>query len=103
MEIGVITSKGQIVIPKKLRDKYNLKAGTKIFFEESGNGISLRQIDPNFISNSRGIIPKQKGEKPMKEWWPEFKSEEMKLEEKKLNVLNEPSGLYKKGQKIKRK
>ena len=103
MESGVITSKGQIVIPKKLRDKYNLKAGTKIFFEETGNGINLRQIDPDFIRNSRGIIPKRKGEKPMDEWWPEFKSEEMKLEEKKLNILSEPSGLYKKGQKIKRK
>jgi AbrB family looped-hinge helix DNA binding protein len=103
MEIGVITSKGQIVIPKKLRDKYNLKAGTKIFFEETTNGISLRQIDPHFIKDSKGIIPKKQGEKPMKEWWPEFKSEEMKLEEKHLNVLNEPSTLYKRGQKIKRK
>ncbi len=75
MNSSILRRKGQIVIPKALRDKYNLKPGTKIFFEETSNRINLRQIDPDIIRNSRGIIPRKKGEKPVEEWWPKFKTE----------------------------
>lgn len=103
MESSVITTKGQIVIPKGIREKYKLEPGTKIFFEETPNGITLKQVDADFIKNAKGIAPKKKGEKTMDEWWPEYKAKEISLEEKKLNVLSEPGTFYKRATKIKRK
>ena len=40
---------GRIVIPKKIRDDFNLEAGTQIRFEESEQGIMLKPIhgEPN--------------------------------------------------------
>ena len=44
MQSGVLTTKGQIVIPKAIRDKYKLKPGTRVFFEETAAGIMLKQV-----------------------------------------------------------
>ena len=103
MQSGILTTKGQIVIPKVLRDKYKLKPGTKVFFEETADGIMMKQVDAEFVRNAKGMIPAKKGEKPMKEWWPEYKAEESAIEKRKLNILNEPQAAYKKAVKIKRK
>lgn len=103
MESSVITTKGQIVIPKIIREKYKLKPGTKVYFEENETGISLKHINSDFITKSKGIIPTKKGEKPMSQWWSEYKNEENELEERKLSMLNDPEVFYKKGQKISRK
>ena len=35
---ATITSKGQITLPKALRDEMHLKAGDKILFEDNGEG-----------------------------------------------------------------
>jgi len=74
MQSGILTTKGQIVIPKALRDKYKLKPGTKVFFEETAGGIIMKQVDAAFVRNAKGMIPPKKGEKPMAEWWPEYKA-----------------------------
>ena len=103
MQSGVLTTKGQIVIPKELRDKYKLKPGTKVIFEETAEGIILKQVDAAFIRSAKGIIPKKKGEMPMSEWWPKYKVEERAIEEKKLNFISEPDAAYKRAVKIKRK
>ena len=103
MESSVITTKGQIVIPKSIREKYKLEAGTKIFFEETPNGINLKQVDANFINSAKGMAPKKKGEKNMEEWWPEYKMKEINLEERRLNLVSEPQTFYKRATKIKRK
>jgi len=103
MESSVITTKGQIVIPKGIREKYKLGPGTKIFFEETSNGINLKHVDANFIKKAKGIAPKKKGEKIMEEWWPEYKAKEITLEERKLNLISEPETFYKRATKIKRK
>ena len=36
MVTTVVTTKGQIVIPSKIRRKYNIKRGTKLYIEERG-------------------------------------------------------------------
>jgi AbrB family looped-hinge helix DNA binding protein len=40
---------GRIVIPKKIREEFNLEAGTQIRFEESDQGIVLKPVrgEPN--------------------------------------------------------
>ena len=103
MESSVITTKGQIVIPKTIREKYKLKPGTKIYFEETKTGIYLKHINSDFITKAKGIIPKKKGEKPMSQWWGEYKNEENDLEERKLSLLSDPEVFYKRGEKINRK
>jgi AbrB family looped-hinge helix DNA binding protein len=103
MQSGVLTTKGQIVIPKQLRDKYKLKPGTRIFFEETDAGIILKQVDAGFIRSAKGMIHKKTGEKPMSEWWPDYKAGESAIEEKKLNLVSEPDAAYKRAVKIKRK
>jgi AbrB family looped-hinge helix DNA binding protein len=103
MHSSVLTTKGQIIIPKGLRDKYKLNPGTKVFFDETAAGIILKHVDAAFIKSAKGMIPKKKGEKPMTEWWPEYKAAENKIEERKLNLLSEPEAAYKKAVKIKRK
>ena len=103
MQSSVLTTKGQIVIPKGLRDKYKLNPGTKVFFEETAEGIILKQMDAAFIRSAKGMIPKKKGEKPMAEWWPGYKAEERTIEERKLNLISEPEAAYKRAVKIKRK
>ena len=102
MQSSVLTTKGQIVIPKELRDKYKLNPGTKVFFEETTAGIILKQVDAAFIKNAKGMIPVKKGDKPMAEWWPAYKAEEKALEERKLNLISEPRAAYRKAVKIKR-
>jgi len=48
MELAKITSKGQITIPRDIRQKMNLKTGDKIlFFEEN---------DKFFLQNSNSIV-----------------------------------------------
>ena len=50
MELAKLTSKGQITIPRDIREKMNLKTGDKIlFFEENGK---------YFLQNSASIAIK---------------------------------------------
>jgi AbrB family looped-hinge helix DNA binding protein len=51
MKFATISSKGQIIIPKEFRAKYNLKMGTQLAFEATKKGILIRPIDKAFLSN----------------------------------------------------
>lgn len=42
MDTATLSSKGQIVIPKPIRDAHRWKAGTRLVVEESGDGILIR-------------------------------------------------------------
>jgi AbrB family looped-hinge helix DNA binding protein len=61
MKMLVVTTKGQVVIPSKLRRKYHIKKGTKLHIEDNGNEIVLRPVTPEFIKRLAGILP-SKGE-----------------------------------------
>ncbi len=56
MEQGYVTSKGQIVIPARLRRKYKIKAGTMICFWEKEDGIEMELITPETIRKNIGIL-----------------------------------------------
>jgi len=56
MESSTVTTKGQIVIPSKIRKKYNIKNGTRIhFFEEKGQ-IKIVPVTSEMIRNNFGIL-----------------------------------------------
>jgi len=43
-EITTITQKGQVTIPKKFRDKFNWKAGTKLRFLIDDDGLRVKEV-----------------------------------------------------------
>lgn len=55
METTTVTVKGQVVIPSKLRRKYGIKNGTKIFFYEKSGEICLVPITPELIKENAGF------------------------------------------------
>lgn len=55
MNTSTVTSKGQLVIPAKLRKKHNIKKGTKIAFIENGNKLSLQPVNKNYFRELIGI------------------------------------------------
>jgi AbrB family looped-hinge helix DNA binding protein len=48
------TVKGQVVIPSKLRRKFNIKAGTKIEFVDAGDYIRMQPITREYVHSLRG-------------------------------------------------
>jgi len=56
MTTTVVTSKGQIVIPSKLRRRFNIKKGTKLYIEERGDELVLRAITPEYFEKMAGVL-----------------------------------------------
>ena len=42
MELAKVTTKGQVTIPKAIRESLNLKEGSKILFIQKGNDIVIK-------------------------------------------------------------
>jgi len=55
-EISTVTTKGQLVIPSKLRRKYSIKKGTRVAFVEEENRLILQPLTPEFIHSLRGSL-----------------------------------------------
>jgi len=51
-----VTSKGQVVIPKKLREKYGIRPGTVIRWIEKSNGILMVPDSEDPIKAARGMF-----------------------------------------------
>ncbi len=51
-----VTQKGQVVIPARLRKKYNIKKGTKLMVKEEENGILMLPEGKSYISQMRGSL-----------------------------------------------
>ncbi len=56
MESSIINSKGQIVIPKKIRTKYGIKPGTKIGFIEKDNMLILKPLTKKHFESLAGWL-----------------------------------------------
>src|SRR5260370_18142177 len=57
-EVSTVTTKGQLVIPSKLRRKYSIKKGTKVAFVEEENRLILQPLTAEFIRSLRGCLGK---------------------------------------------
>ena len=55
-EVSTVTTKGQLVIPSKLRRKYSIKEGTQVAFVEQENRLVLQPLTPEFIRSLRGSL-----------------------------------------------
>ena len=56
METAQVTSKGQLVVPVRIRRKYGIKPKTKICFIERNNEILFQPVTKEYIRGIRGLL-----------------------------------------------
>jgi AbrB family looped-hinge helix DNA binding protein len=76
-------TKGQVVIPRRLRKEFEIEDGTRAVVEATPDGILLKPITATSIRRLRGILKRKPGGKTFAEEMAEYKREEKELEEAK--------------------
>lgn len=56
METSVVTTKGQIVVPAKIRRKFGIKKGTKIAFIEQNGKLIILPLDKSYFESLAGVL-----------------------------------------------
>ena len=56
MERSVVTAKGQVVIPKKIRAMFHIKKGTQVRFEPRNGEIILKPLTPEYFEKMAGTL-----------------------------------------------
>lgn len=54
MDKAVVTVKGQVVIPSKLRRRFGIKKGTQVFLYEKDDAIVIKPITDDYIQKLAG-------------------------------------------------
>lgn len=55
-ELSTVTTKGQLVIPSRLRRKYSIREGTQVAFLEQANRLVLQPLTAEFVRSLRGSL-----------------------------------------------
>jgi AbrB family looped-hinge helix DNA binding protein len=76
------TTKGQIVIPLRLRKQFEIENGTKAVVQATPEGILLKPMTAALIKRGRGILKRAPGSKSIAEERSEHKKQERALEER---------------------
>ena len=74
--VSTVTTKGQLVIPSKLRRKYGIRKGTRVAMIEEENRIILQPLTRAYIHSLRGSF---KGEKSMLQFLKEGRMQDRTL------------------------
>jgi AbrB family looped-hinge helix DNA binding protein len=82
LETVWFTTKGQVVIPLRLRKQFDIEDGTKAVVQATPEGILLKPMTAALIKRGRGILKRTSGGKPLTEDWAEHKKRERVLEER---------------------
>ena len=82
LETVWFTTKGQVVIPLRLRKQFDIEDGTKAVVQATPEGILLKPMTAALIKRGRGILKRAPGGKPLREDWAEHKRQERALEER---------------------
>lgn len=56
METAVVTTKGQLVIPSKLRRRLGIREGTRIAFEERDGEVVIRPLTRSYFERCAGML-----------------------------------------------
>ena len=56
MDVGYVTTKGQLVIPSKIRRKFGIKPGTRVNFFIEEDGIKMIPVTPETIKANIGFL-----------------------------------------------
>ena len=56
METSVVTIKGQIVVPVKIRKRFGIKKGTKVAFIEQNGKLMVQPLDKSYFESLAGVL-----------------------------------------------
>lgn len=83
-ETAYVTSKGQVVVPARLRRKFGIKEGTRLNFTEENGRIVVQPLTKEYISSFRGIFKTKPGEKSAVQELLEDRAAERAREDRKI-------------------
>ncbi|MEI6860909.1 MAG: AbrB/MazE/SpoVT family DNA-binding domain-containing protein [Verrucomicrobiota bacterium] len=83
-ETAYVTSKGQLVVPARLRRKFGIKAGTRINFSEDRGRIVIQPVTRDFIDSFCGVFKLRPGEKSAVQELLEDRAKERAREDREL-------------------
>ena len=63
MDTAYVTSKGQLVVPSRIRRRYGIKPGTRINFIEEQGQIIFQPVTPEYIDSFCGVFRQKASEK----------------------------------------
>lgn len=76
------TTKGQVVIPKWLREQFHIEEGTKAVVQATAEGILLKPVTAALIQRGRGILKRKAGDRSLVQERAEHKRLEKEIEER---------------------
>jgi len=76
------TTKGQVVIPLRLRKQFEIEDGTKAVVRATPEGILLKPVTAALIRRGRGILKRAPGRGSLAADWAEHTRQERALEER---------------------
>ena len=56
IEYSAVNAKGQVVIPADIRDRFDIKQGTRIAFVEDQGRLFIQPVTDAFIESMRGSL-----------------------------------------------
>ena len=72
MYIGKMSKKGQIVIPKEIRDKFGIRPGDGVIFRIQGNRVIIEKIQEKIseiLKNSKPVEESLVFQKKLRDEW----------------------------------
>ena len=63
MNTAYVTTKGQLVVPSRIRRRFGIKPGTRVNFVEEGDRIIFQPVTREYIRSFRGMFKLKPGEK----------------------------------------
>jgi len=63
MNTAYVTTKGQLVVPSRIRRRFGIKPGTRINFVEEADRIIFQPVTHEYIDSFCGIFKQKPGEK----------------------------------------
>jgi AbrB family looped-hinge helix DNA binding protein len=82
LETVRFTTKGQVVIPLRLRKQFEIEDGTKAVVQATPEGILLKPVTAALIRQGRGILKRAPGDSSLRDDWAEHKKRERVLEDR---------------------
>ena len=56
VEMSVVTTKGQLVIPSRIRKRHGIKRGTRVCLVEQGEEIILKPLTSEYFQKMAGLL-----------------------------------------------
>ena len=63
MNSAYVTSKGQLVVPSRIRRRFGITPGTRVNFIEEGGRIIFQPVTREYIRGFRGLFKRKAGAK----------------------------------------